>query len=411
MQNKKIFGIIVGAYPILNIYATGVIPGISIGQLLLLFFCASAFFHKRMKGYFLPFIIYGIIITIICWFKSWVNIAESLYELLAFVLFFFFLNNSLTNADYKTVKQTVSKIGLVSCVFFYIQYALMLVGIRISGLIPGLPMSNGGNSMEMAASQIERDRLSSIFQEPAHYAEFMAICLVMIMFTMPNGKKKYFHISAIALSILLCQSAGGYFLLLAAFVCWLLYMVRDSKGSVKAVVIGSLLICVPALVYLFSSNELFMSVLARFQTISFTPEASEHGYSSYTRLLRGYIPIVEGDALDVIFGKGIGTLLSYVRSFPNSDFLTITDYDPNWINSFQFIILYTGSIGGFLFFKQLFSFYKQGVVESRTLVIIYILALFSSGILLTGSSLLFIYLIYHGRDDKFCKDYGYYSRI
>lgn len=141
-------------------------------------------------------------------------------------------------------------------------------------------------------------------------------------------------------------------------------------------------------------NEITQSVINRYLTLSLNPENSEYGYSSYTRLFRGYIPFIEGSFADKIGGQGIGNLLSYIKHNPQTAFLSVTDYDPNWINSFQFILFSTGIIGAILFFRFLFSFYNKTSSLGKTLIYIYILALLSSGILLTPSSMIFLYAIY-----------------
>ena len=188
--------------------------------------------------------------------------------------------------------------------------------------------------------------------------------------------------------------------------CWgvkLFSNMGSSKGRMAIMILVPLLIiALPIL----SQFEIISKVLDRYLSLSLQPENSEYGYSSYTRLFRGYIPIMESPFLLQIFGNGFGTLLSFVKANPNSNYLMYTDYDPNWINSFQLVIFSFGIIGGILFFKKLIYVAKRTSYFGRSLFFIYMLAMLSSGILLTASSMLFLffmykeYLLYNGLNKK-----------
>lgn len=388
---KRYLPLIFAFFPILNIYETGIISALSIGQILLLFsFVACR--NNTFRLHFPAFVVYGTLITIICIVKPGVSIAESVYELLAFLIFFILYSFVIKAVDYFKFLKSIKILGYVSLSFFYLQYILKLIGIHIVGIIPGLPLSNGAISSDFYQSRLYADRISSIFQEPAHFAEFMSMFLAIILYKFGNSRKKLVLAIAISLSVILCRSAGGYVLLLVCWLCWGWDFLKGKKNKIKYLFPAVIIICLMLPVIL--QNEMIGSVLTRYQTLSFSPENSEYGYSSYTRLFRGYIPFIESTLFEKIFGHGIGTLLSFVRMNPNSMFLAITDYDANWINSFQFILFSTGVIGAILFFKYLYMLYRTASPLGKTLVIIYILALLSSGILLTPSSMLLLYVIY-----------------
>lgn len=388
---RKYLPLIFAFFPILNIYETGIIPALSIGQILLLFYFITSYKRTVFKLQFPLFVIYGLLITILSLAKPGIIVVESVYELFAFLIFFILYSFVTRNVYYPKFLRRVKGLGYASVVFFFFQYILSLVGIHIIGIIPGLPLSNGSDSNDFYQGHLLLDRLSSFFQEPAHYAEFMSMFLVIVLYKFENTRKKFLLAAAISLSIILCRSAGGYVLFLVCWACWGWSFLKRGKSKFKYLFPAFFIICLTLAFVL--QNEMIGSVLTRYQTLSIAPENSEYGYSSYTRLFRGYIPFIESGLLEKIFGHGIGTLLSFVRMNPNSMFLSITDYDANWINSFQFILFSTGVVGLVLFFKYLFRLYKTTTPLGRTLIIVYILSLLSSGNLLTASSMLFLYII------------------
>ena len=152
-----------------------------------------------------------------------------------------------------------------------------------------------------------------------------------------------------------------------------------------------MLLVVTATPILLSSYLEYVSL--RFSQISFTPEASEHGFSSYIRVLREYIPFMESDVLEQIFGHGLGTLRSYIKQNPSTMFLSVTDFNETWVNSFQYLLFMTGIIGTVLFGKQMMYFYKGTTFLGKLFILQYISAFLSAGILLTPTSALFLFFI------------------
>lgn len=379
-------------FPILNIYETGIIPALSIGQILLFIFFFIYIRHNRIYLQFHLFIGYSIIITIFCLLKPGISANESIHELIALFIFFILYSFVIKDVDYIMFSIGLKILGFISLFFFFFQYLLSLIGIHVIGIIPGIPLSNGTDPNMFHSSHLLMDRLSSIFQEPAHYAEFMSMFLTTVLFKYKHFRKKIILAILISMSIILCQSAGGYILFSVSWICWLKFYLKKKKHKFKYII--PILFTGIIMIVLLIKTEMVGTVLNRYQTLSITPENSEYGFSSYLRLIRGYIPFIEGSIFDKIFGHGVGTLLSFVRMNPNSMFLAITDYDANWINSFQFILFSTGLIGVILFFTKLFRLYKRTSYMGKTLMIIYILALCSSGMLLTASSMLFLYIIY-----------------
>lgn len=393
-KNKSLFSFVFASFPILNIYAITGLPGLSIGQFILVFLILRMIIKNNIpiRILFKNYIIYSLITTICSLVIYNNNINDAIYEIAAFTLFFIIINFSIIGTEYQIVKKWVINIGIFALLFFILQYLLFAVGHPISGIIDFLPLSNNVDTEVFRNQQLGRDRLSSIFQEPAHYSEFMAIVLTLLLINSKVLSSKNFYLSIIiSITIILCKSTTGAVLLFFIWCSWGLKYFKTSKYRFIFTFFITIFLLYSFPLILSSSYSDY--IITRFDEISFDPSASINGYSSYIRVLRGYIPIFESDYWSKIFGHGLGSLPSYIEQNPTSLFLKITDFNRTWVNSFQYILFMTGFIGAILFSKQIISFFKCTTFLGKVLIIQYISSFFSSSILLTPFSALYLYFI------------------
>ncbi len=391
-MKRKLYSALFALFPVFNIYATGILPGISIGQILLLLSSIILLINNRcvISSHFLYYLLYAIFISILSILKPWVNIENVFYEVISLFLFFFIFNAAFSYANVYIVKKGVIYLALFSLSFFYLQVILSLFGINISGIIPFLPLSYTSETESFIQYQLGLGRFCSIFEEPAHYATFMSFALSMLLFSEDNKKHKYL-ILLIIISIILSKSSSGYFLLFATIAYFFFVKIKKSKYKLLSYslccLVGILLII------FFARNTDTIMAATRLSELAINPQVSEYGYSSYIRVIRGYIPFIEGSISAKIFGNGIGSLLSWVGFHPDSNFLSITDYNPNWINSFQLLLFSTGILGALLFLTKLFKSFLNRSNLGIILTLQYILCLISDGFLFTPISALFLYFI------------------
>ena len=393
MKTSTVFSICFALFPILNIYSITGLPGLSIGQFLLVLLIGFRILNNGFSKIlcFKAFVIYSLIISAIGIVVKGYDLVDSIYESIALILFFVIFNYTIVSAEYAKVKKWIVYVGMFALAFFVIQYILFLAGRPISGIVSFLPLSNEVNTAEFRLTQMGRERLSSIFQEPAHYSEFMSIVLAFILLKKDGNKKKKLLLSIIiSATIILSMSTSGAIFLALVWGAWSIYLSQQTH-NVKTLFTIVILLVVTATPILLSSYLEYISL--RFSQISFTPEASEYGFSSYIRVLRGYIPFMESDVLDQIFGHGLGTLRSYIRQNPSTMFLSVTDFNETWVNSFQYLLFMTGIIGTVLFGKQMMYFYKGTTFMGKLFILQYISAFLSAGILLTPTSALFLFFI------------------
>ena len=377
MLSKRL-GILFALSPILSIYMIGV-PVLSLSQILLLCLSVLCILNYREKGViflFKAFIVYSIFISVFRFFEPWVLTSESIHDILSLLLFFFTVFCMISYADYDAFKSTIITLGKVSLYFFFFQYFLSVIGIKISGIIPFLPLSNEIPTAEYIALQLERDRLSGLFQEPAHYSQFMTVVLVYILFSDEYIPRKYLFTVLISLSIIMSSSAFGLVMLIAVWSMWaFFYHLQDS--NYKVIYLIGMLTLVLAVVFLVSRSENIMSVVGRVNELS-GESSSEHGRSTYIRVVRGFIPFFESDFGHMLFGNGLGTLNSFVVSHPHSNYLLLTEFNPKWINGLQYLLFSTGIVGVLLYFWEIIFLFRNTSPIGKALIVCIILLFVSS---------------------------------
>lgn len=388
MLSKKL-GIVFALSPILGIYMVG-IPVLSLSQILLLGISLLCLItqRKHIKVYFASFMSYAVVISVIRLTESWVIFNDGLHDILSLLLFFFILFTTVTYADYDTFKRTIINLGIISLSVLIIQYLLSLLGIRFSGIIPFLPLSNEVPTSEFIAQQLGRDRLSGLFQEPAHYSEFMIIILAYVLFSREQSIKSIVLAVAISATILLTGSATGLAMIGVVWIFWaFVYYLQYSKHKVLYLVLMSMFFAL--IIVILARNDVIMSMVARFGELS-GDAGSEHGRSSYIRVIRGYIPFMECDLNYKILGNGLGNLLGYINSHPETNFLLLSDFNPKWINGVQYLLFTTGLFGAILYLWQILRLYFRTTALGKVLIICLILMFLSSDSFFSVGLLLYI---------------------
>lgn len=386
---SKTLGAIFALSPILGIYMIG-IPILSLSQILLLsisLICLGGC-RKKVKVFFSSFIIYALVITFLRLPLSWVVMNDSIHDVLSLILFYIILFSVVTYADYETFKKTIQRLGIVCLVFFIVQYILFLFDIRISGIIPFLPLSNEEPTTTFIAKQIGRDRLSALFEEPAHYSEFMIIFLIFVLFSDKQNIRMKILALLISFTIYLTGSATGFAMVVIVWLFWVfIFQLRSSKHKTLYLLGVSFILFVSVVMAV--RSEGIMNIFGRFSEIS-GEVSGEHGRSSYIRVVRGYIPFIESNFLYKIFGNGLGNLLGYIKSNPHSSYLMLTDYNPKWINGVQYLLFSTGIVGSILYFSQVLKFYFKTSAIGKMLIVCLVLMFLSSDSFFSVGLLLYI---------------------
>lgn len=380
MRNKRstfigtLAGAILALMPFLNIYDSP-IPFLSLGQSAMLLVILIGFMAKKVhiKFYFLAFTIYACLSSFMNILSPWIIAEDVIHDILAWLFFIVIVVSSIGIVNYEVFLKTLRFFGLVSLAFFLAQFVLDRIGVRIIGIIPFLPLSDG-DTAEIIDKQLNSARLSGLFMEPAHYCQFMALFLLTTLFSSLKYRLKLIVAFLTSLTILLSHSTSGVILVAIAWICWFL---GNSEGVKMKKSNVAMLILLFVAAFIFSSIEEMSEVTERLNMNYLTGDVGVGHYSSYIRVVRGYIPFFEVDFINQLFGSGLGSHHSYIVSHPSTAFLRLTALIPNWINSMSYLLFSTGIIGTMLFFSQLYSLYKDNTRLSKG-IILCVLALFLS---------------------------------
>lgn len=392
MKNFKKYGsLAIALYPLLAIYAT-FIPGISIGEFVLLVFSFLILFKckKRIPLLFQDFIVYSTLISILMvLLHDEYPFATFLFHFVSFFLIVYLISTACVIGDAMKVELYIKKLSIICVAFFVVQYVVYITtSSTISGIVPFLPLSNGEDAATFKTLQMGRDRMSSFFEEPAHFSEFLCIPLCLYLFHARNMKDFLLGI-LITACIFLSTSALGAISVIIIWGMWLLEFLRKGNHKVLSyVLIVLLVLAFPTLV----ATEFATSMTTRITEISGEGvEGSVNGFSSYIRVLRGYIPYLEQNFVIKILGNGLGSLESYIKTYP-TQYLNLIDIIPDYLNSIQYILLGSGLIGLCLFIKQMYKILKKTSSLGKTLLLTMFAQMFASGIYSSSVFLMAIFI-------------------
>lgn len=396
-NNFKLFAIICALLPILNVYASP-FPGLAIGEFLLFIVLLTYFYKNNFRvtitdsvAKYFYFLIFGVVISIIhILINDWIIVGNVLYEFVSKILVLLMLVIVTQKLDRTLFDKYLIYFIDIVVVFFYIQFILSIFDIRISGIASFLPLSNLNESSEFIAKQNSASRLSSFLEEPSHYCEYVYFGVLLQLF----GKRNIYRLVFYTISILLTKSACGMAILAVIFMYYI-WVLGNIKYRIYALLLVSLSLCAIFVI----DPTLLGSVSSRFTEIFYSStvgEVSNSGHSSYIRVIRGYIPFIEYETFNKIFGYGWGSLQSWINHHPSSNYLSITSTIPTWVNTFQLILLSTGIVGCVVFLKIFYNLYRHNSHLGKCCILIYLILMLCESVI--GVSL--IYTIFVAQTEK-----------
>lgn len=387
---KNFVSILYAFSPILKIYASPV-PGLSISEFSIVFLFILLILTNPTRLFQFPsiikpliyFLIYGIILTLyVIFFESWSISSTMIYEVCGKILFFimFIVGFQFWSTE-KFVKYLI-KLADIAVIFLFIQIFLSIFGIHISGIIPFLPLSNNVETAQFISNQLGGERFSSIFSEPAHLSEFIILPLIIISFgNKPNYLRCIFYTS----TILISHSATGFTVLGVILLCFIfnwLQSFRNPKYKILFSIISLLLV----IILIPSFSVLFGDRLDRFAEISGDGDGL---FSGYLRVMRGYILYNDFTIPEKLFGQGFGCIIGYISTH-KTDYLSLTDLIPEYVNSIQYILISTGIVGFCLISNFLYKIFRRCNNEYKIVIICLIMMMASTAIFFSITAIIYL---------------------
>lgn len=358
MTKDKLLAFFFVIFPIFNIYATG-LPGLSVAEFLFLVLYIINLKKQRFVE-FKQFYIYTVFSTLISLLLFRNTLFSAIYEEISLMLTILILNFLICTVDRQLFTIYYLKVTDIILGFFIFQIIEMnLLGVITPGVLP-IPLASGFDTSDLQSMLTNSDRPSSFFTEPAHFAGFLLVSLILLGFKSEKRKKEKIKIVLIITSIILSQSAIGITGVMVT-VCYLAYcniiwFKRHRIVTMALVTIGVAIVLAGGYITMSLLEE---GIFRRFLEISSNTESGVHGYSSYIRVARGYIPFLESPFFQQIFGNGLGSLDTIISNNPHSEYLLVTDFLPKWVNTMQSILIYTGIVGLAIFMMKYKSLFKQ----------------------------------------------------
>ena len=234
-----------------------------------------------------------------------------------------------------------------TCVVFLSQEISSLIfGSRFSALIPNLPLIYEDSYLDMNMSdmierQLSSDRSSSVFLEPAQFAQF-----ILPYFAIELFRNRNFSISSKVIFFLciifLLESGNG---IIVSTIILLLWVIEIKKSYKNLFLLNLILLCFIIIIPFLLNSEFVSDLLNRSSEFSSVDTTS----SGFLRVIRGYYLWADIPLINEIFGLNFNSLESFYHNLsPYVQSLFAKEF---YINTFQSKLIYSGFIGMILYFN------------------------------------------------------------
>lgn len=391
LKDRKIslfFTFIIVTMPIINNYSSP-LHSIGISEFILLIFIPVMIFDMVINritikpyGYWL-FWLYGILISLVMVaahsdFSAYNAVIRLLRDTFyACVIFLFaqkYFNLKYALNLYKYLSIMASTYLILQCISFYVfHYTLpwILHGISLNYTITDTS----------AYSQLYKNfygkfyfRATSVFLEPAQFAQFVAPCLALTLFPCSGKKRIDYRIAVFfSISLLMSTSANGYAFTAVIWIVWYLYNCFSSKYNVSIIAIFiSGVLAVTVVILLYKYNSLFNLDANRIINIG-----DQKNNSANMRVLKGFYIFDALDSVFKIFGIGFGNYDSFVSVYPIT---AIYDVSSEYMSSLSYILVSSGIIGLCAFLSAICAIFKKVILPGKILIILLLIMFLSSSI-------------------------------
>lgn len=387
--------------PILQIYGYGTftMSELLVYTLIIVGIMTHKIVFKLPRYFHLYFCYFGIITIFSCLF----GISELIPRLLGVVRLFFvfslFFSNFEQNYFYKSYKKIVV---VIVTIFFAQELSYRITGVRISGLIPFLPLVS--NFAEIEGSFTFQEHLSlisrsaSVFSEPAIMAQYLLPFFALSLFN-EFGIKRLLYAGTSAFAILFSLSGNGIIGLGVILLVFCIYYFKMTLS--KAIFLGTplLVIC-----FIYFSTSVTMQQYSERATELQSVDGLNNLTSGFYRIYRGYYVYDEYNIVERIFGINNFSLIR--DKIYQCKYAFTFDRDDMYFNTIQNFLIKTGIIGLLLYLLFLKSIYKGNDYCSKSIVLTLFVFSFIANLFLSYLMLIYILIpfstICKKKENKLC---------
>lgn len=400
-KNSNYQSLLIGLAPIAGIYKLGKInvstADAIFALLLAIFILNKCIVNKKVvlgKPLFRYFLIYAFIISILNllinddfylgdYINKWIKV------LVYNIFVAFYLKDKTIN--YNTIKRIIVYFAVVASIVLIIQnFSIFVLKKYIFPYISFIDIYYNeplGEMMiqwqEMMSKEIYR--ASSFFAEPADYANFCLLPLILILFSNSQSEVKFSEkvFGAILISgIILSRSATGIFALSVIVIIWIF----DNKGfRMSKLKLLSICIILILSIVMFFKTDFFREAVLRVKSINVASGMT----TANLRFLQGIAVYSQMPLLNKIFGIGIGNLRYFLVS---NQVVTpyLADIGNEYMNAFSTILVSTGIIGIILYMTAWWKMWISCKTKLQKCTILVLTMLFlTSSIFYSNISILY----------------------
>lgn len=278
-------------------------------------------------------------------------------------------------------------LGFITTLFFVFQYiSFTFFDVKISGVLDFLPIALGEDDFLSVLEM--RDRQSSIFSEPAHFADFLLPLLLIELFYQ-KGKGSIILIILSVFSLIFSMSGTGLLGLVVIGVLFLINHIMENPNVKRVSLAFVIILAIPVAAYYYSHSEMGEMVLGRADDVKSAQNAARVS-SEYVRLFRGYDIYGELSLTEKVFGCGDKT--NIIKGITKTRYSSLFDSENFYFNGVSTILLYTGIIGLLLYYWALLTIWKKNSFAGRTFVILLITLMLIGSIVLNATAVILLFL-------------------
>lgn len=294
--------------------------------------------------------------------------ADLIGTTLRLLLVYFLLSLAGKHFDFNIGKRTLVIISAVATLYLFLQLALSFGGIYIEG---GIPFLNQWAFREDLTGYIEdvieyglAYRPRSIFEEPAHYCQYVIVGIVLLLFDQSESYKKSIPcVLLLAFGIVFSMSLLGWLALAIVALFWIIVITKKNKSFVALTFF--FLIAPIVLIVLWQTEPVRQVIENKFLNQDILSDPRFGGVSVYEELVeQGRAAVFFGNGLVAteVYYNGIARLLysfGFVGVFGTSTLavLWIYKYRRNVISIVLILLLAILSFGSEIIFGKFILIY------------------------------------------------------
>ncbi len=376
---EKFYCIIVAVLPVLAMYASG-IPGFSLADFVLILCVALTFFQNtKRKNTFVKepneiyialffIVFFGVISSLTQDSPQYFNMVTRTIRYVFYLFVVFYCSTRIFDIEY--CSKIVKVVAVMATAYILLQYFMYSIfGISLQGKLSFLQLYLQNDSRDNVYGSMYRP--ASFFLEPAHYARYCLIAVVICLFS----KSKYSIndlVVAVFLSmgILVSTSAQGYALLAVVWCIFFVKLLLKKKNVNEKKVLSCLILLLPILFGIAISLPFVRDTLVRAFQFDIKNSATALGGR-----LSGYFEYFSLPWIYKVIGMGFGVVP-----------------EDAWLSSAVYFLYGAGGIVFALYFVYCCACYKRTRGAARYILLLFMILLFTDDSFYSYMCVLFLSL-------------------